>query len=78
MGIDTQNSPSGLIGKVFVVGSETVPRVAREVEAERKASLNRTQYMRRIEEVQGLTWHERRKLEIERMKERRTGEGAAS
>lgn len=78
MGIDKHNSPSLLIGRVFAVGPDTVPRVAEEVEAERKASLNRTQYMRRVEEVQGLTWHERRRLEIERMKKRRTGDGAAS
>lgn len=78
MGIESHNSPSKLIGRVFAVGTETVPRVARELEDERKASKARTEYMFRAKETEGLTWHQRRTLEIERMKKRRTGEGAAS
>ncbi|MBB0996340.1 hypothetical protein G6024_04350 [Dietzia maris] len=78
MGIDTNNSPSQLIGKVFVVGSEKFPRVAREIENERNESRGRTEAMWRAKETEGLTWHQRRSLEIERMKKRRTGEGAAS
>lgn len=78
MGINNRNSPASLIGKTYAVGANAVPRIAAEVEAERKASRTRTQYMQHVQAVEGLTWHERRRLEIERMKKRRTGEGTAS
>lgn len=69
--IDDSASPSLLINHKFVVPTYQVPRVLSELQQERKDSLSRTKYIRRVEENWSMTREERRKREFAEMEKRR-------
>lgn len=79
MGINSQdkNSPSLLIKRSIVVPTYTVPRIPTELQQERKDSLERTKYIRRITEDRDMSWSAQRRREFEEMKKRRSEEGPA-
>lgn len=77
MGINQHDSPSLLINRMFPVPTYNVPRVLSDIQKERKDSLERTKYLRRLSDEKDMSWSAQRRREFEEMKKRRSEEGAA-
>lgn len=73
----TSTSPSLLLNRSFTVPTFQVPRVLTELQQERKDSLERTKYIRRISEDKDMSWSAQRRREFDEMKKRREQEPPA-
>lgn len=70
-------NPSALTDVVYKVPDYYIPRALTELQQERKDSVERTRYIRRVSEERDMSWSAQRRREFEKMKERRSEDGTA-